>query len=59
LTTSLGDFAPEDTGHFLFLCAKKLTIWRLIWRQFFGVVDIELSAIRQALYNLTLPRQKL
>jgi len=49
----------EDPEHFLFLCPKKLTIWRLIWRQFFGVMDVELSAIRQALYNLTFPRQKL
>ncbi|KAG1143956.1 hypothetical protein G6F37_002825 [Rhizopus arrhizus] len=29
------------------------------WRQFFGVMDVELSAIRKALYNLTFPRQKL
>ncbi|KAG1153812.1 hypothetical protein G6F37_010016 [Rhizopus arrhizus] len=49
----------EDPEHFLFLCPKKLTIWRLIWRQFFGVMDVELSAIRKALYNLTFPRQKL
>ncbi|KAG1144598.1 hypothetical protein G6F37_001182 [Rhizopus arrhizus] len=49
----------EDPAHFLFLSPKKLTIWRLIWCQFFGVVDVELSVIHQALYNLSFPRQKL
>ncbi|KAG1320261.1 hypothetical protein G6F62_011417 [Rhizopus arrhizus] len=50
---------PENSDHFLFRCPSKLIIWRLLWKQFFGVHDVPLLDIANALYKLIFPRQKL
>ncbi|KAG1142450.1 hypothetical protein G6F37_007618 [Rhizopus arrhizus] len=50
---------PENSDSFLFCCSSKLTIWRLLWKQFFGVSDVPLLDIANALNHLIFPRQKL
>lgn len=49
----------EEQDHFLFDCTHKFAYWQLFWKHFFGVQEVSVIAIMEALFQLCMAEKYL